>query len=103
MPGTTFVHAACFAVGAIIGGGTVAAVGLSRKHQTSRASSVPAVPSGGTAVVTSVQSPTIESGSTRLYDLAKTMENVPGGPVLKYGNPGALLNIVKNAVEAPCA
>ena len=89
MPGATVIHAACFAVGAIVGGGTVAAVSLSRQRQPVPVP-VPSKPGSTTAVVAPgpPPSPLIQVESKGLTDLTRTAEKLPG-TVLKYGNPGA--------------
>ncbi|KAI5124061.1 hypothetical protein M0805_003888 [Coniferiporia weirii] len=70
MHSATFVHAACFAIGAVVGGGTVAAVGLSQKR------AVPVPPPAGTGV----------APGTALAPVRASAQ-LPS-PVLKYGNPG---------------
>ena len=76
MPSSALVHAACFAVGAIVGGGAVAAASLSRKRDTT----IPAV---------TKSTPVVELGRGGNLDIAKTAQNlVEAEGILKYGNPG---------------
>lgn len=74
MPSATIIHAACFAVGAAVGAGAVAAVGIS-KHRAPPL----AHPTDPRSVV--------KFGPSGLPDLAATAQQLPG-TVLKYGNPG---------------
>lgn len=78
MPNATLIHAACFAVGAAVGAGAVAAVGISRRPQPAQAIGVPPVTDPRSIV---------KFGSTGLPELAATALQIPG-TVLKYGNPG---------------
>ena len=72
MPTAALVHAAFFAVGAAVGAGTVAAVGLRRQ--------IPSQP------ITDSH-PIVKVSPTGVADLALTSKQPPG-TVLKYGNPG---------------
>ena len=89
MPGATIVHAVSFAVGAIVGGGTVAAVTLSRQRQ--QPAPTPSRPSTSAVVAPSPPpAPLVQVESKGLTDLANTAKSLPG-TVLKYGNPGAFV------------
>ncbi|KAL5490076.1 NUC1 [Sanghuangporus weigelae] len=99
MPGATIAHAAFFAVGAIVGGGTVAAVAVSRQRQPVP---VPSRPGSTSAVVAPgpPPSPLVQVESKGIIDLAKTAEKLPG-TVLKYGNPGPISDfLVRKAYVA---
>ncbi|THH04821.1 hypothetical protein EW145_g5244 [Phellinidium pouzarii] len=90
MPNATLVHAACFAIGAAVGGGTVAAIGLSRKR------TVPPQASASTsAVLVPAQppSPMLQIGANGMPDLARSAGQFPG-TVLKYGNPGPVSDLL---------
>ncbi|KAH8108448.1 hypothetical protein DFH11DRAFT_1632900 [Phellopilus nigrolimitatus] len=94
MPSASIVHAACFAIGAIAGGGAVAAVGLSRsKHQS--ASAAPSTSAGTSVGIVPVQtpSPALQVGKNGLPDLATIAGQLPG-TVLKYGNPGPVSDML---------
>lgn len=81
MPSATLVHAACFAIGAAVGGG-IAAASLSRKRDVI-APPVPAVSSR------SVTQPVVELSKSGQLDIARAAQNLAlSGDVLKYGNPG---------------
>jgi endonuclease G len=75
MPASSIIHAACFAVGAAVGGGAVAALHASRKKEALR-TTAQANPEVGV------------TGDPRLYAGAATAV----GPVLKYGNPGPVFD-----------
>ena len=84
MPGATIVHAAAFAVGALVGGGTMAVVSARRQQATPAA--VPAVPPTPPQAVVDVK----PGGVTRISpQVASSVGVLP--PVLKYGSPGAWL------------
>lgn len=94
MPSSSIIHAACFAVGAIVGGGTVAA--LSQKRQTP----VPPIPAQNSTIVTpSVPAPTqstapvVKTNSSGYPDLTKTLAETPNA-VLRYGNPGPISDLL---------
>ena len=74
MPATSIVRAAFFALGAAVGGGTVAAINASKKREDLRPS----------ASATQPNLPLVEVGVTGLSAGAATA----AGPVLKHGNPG---------------
>lgn len=83
MPGSAIIHAACFAAGAVIGGGVVTAVSSSKKRQIPQAS-VPTVDSKRAGVLFP---PVVEvgaNGDARITNAAAALAS----PVLKYGNPG---------------
>jgi endonuclease G len=86
MPSAAIIHTACFAVGAVVGGGVVSAVSF-RKRQ---------IPASTTSVDTSVARvavpPIIEmaqSGNAKISN-AVAVSTLPP-PVLKYGHPGEFL------------
>lgn len=83
MPSTTLVHAACFALGAAVGGG-IAAASLSRK----RDAVAPPIP---VTLARTPAGPVVELNKGGQLDVARTAENLTlAGGVLKYGNPGTL-------------
>ncbi len=82
MPSTKLIHAACFAVGAAVGAGTVAAVGMSRRPQTA-------------AVGTQ---PVVKFGPSGLPDFAATAQQIPG-TVLKYGTQVRLVQFIRLVVQ----
>jgi endonuclease G len=80
MPSAAIIHAACFAVGAVVGGGVVTAV-ASRKRQ------IPIT----TSANTSVAPPIIEMGQSGGAQLSNAVTaSALSSPVLKYGHPGEL-------------
>ena len=85
MPGATIVHAAAFAVGALVGGGAMAAVSARRQQQAPPAS-VPAVAPTPPQPVVDVK----PGGVTRISPQAASPVSVLP-PMLKYGNPGTWL------------
>ncbi|TFY53167.1 hypothetical protein EVJ58_g9601 [Rhodofomes roseus] len=81
MPGATIVHAAAFAVGALVGGGVVSAVSARRQQHQIPVASVPA-----TAPI--ISPPVVDvtpGGVTQISPQAATPVSV-----LKYGNPGPI-------------
>ena len=83
MPSASVIHAACFALGAAVGGG-IAAASLSRKRDVI----VPLVPSTSAP---STARPVVELSRAGQLDVARTAENLAlAGGVLKYGNPGTV-------------
>jgi hypothetical protein len=82
MPASSIIHAAFFALGAAVGGGTVVAISASRKKEALvRAQALPPTGNG----------PLVEVGVTgnpRLSQAAGASAALAVGPVLKYGNPG---------------
>lgn len=80
MPSSAILHAACFAAGALVGGGLVTAVSLNKKLPASatvdsRASIPPIIDIGA-------------GGDARITNSAATLAFA--SPVLKYGNPGPI-------------
>ncbi|KAG1749113.1 uncharacterized protein EDB91DRAFT_834654 [Suillus paluster] len=92
MPSAAIIHAACFAVGAVVGGGVVTAVS-SRKRQ---------IPTSTTSVGTSVSPPIIEMGQSGGAKLSNAVVvSAPNSPVLKYGHPGPIPDfLVRKAYTA---
>ena len=81
MPSATLIHAACFAVGAAVGAGAVAAVGISKQRAPPLAQPTGIPPPGrDTRAI-------VKSGPAGLPDLVELAQQHPGA-VLKYGNPG---------------
>ena len=81
MPSATLVHAACFAIGAAVGGG-IAAASLSRKRDI-------VVPSAPSVSSRNAAQPVVELSKSGQLDIARTAQNLAlSGDVLKYGNPG---------------
>lgn len=74
MPASSIIHAACFAVGAAVGGGAVAALHASRKKEALRTT---AQASNALAEVGVTGDPRLSAGAATAV-----------GPFLKYGNPG---------------
>ncbi|KIO04109.1 hypothetical protein M404DRAFT_602542 [Pisolithus tinctorius Marx 270] len=86
MPSATAIHAACFAVGAVVGGGIAAAVsarGVGRPRPASATAS-------STAVIPAVGPPIVEVGPTGDAKLipSAAVSGALVSPVLKYGHPG---------------
>lgn len=85
MPSSSIIRAACFAVGALVGGGAVAAL------QQKRQSPVPIPAQTSTTLSSSTPSPSsapvVKTGPNGLPDLAKTLTQTSDA-VLRYGNPG---------------
>jgi endonuclease G len=86
MPSSAIIHAACFAVGAVVGGGVVTAVS-SKKRQ------VPISTTSVDASVARVGAPPIiemdKSGGAKISNAV--VASTPMPPVLKYGHPGEFL------------
>lgn len=83
MPASSVIHAACFALGAVVGGGTIVAINASRRKEAlvrSTASTTQALPPGNGSLV--------EVGVTGQPRLSQAAGAALAGPVLKYGNPG---------------
>ncbi|KAH9997543.1 hypothetical protein BJV77DRAFT_960078 [Russula vinacea] len=78
MPASSIIHAACFAVGAAVGGGAVAALHASRKKEALRTT---AQASNALAEVGVTGDPRLSAGAATAV-----------GPVLKYGNPGPVFD-----------
>ncbi|KAF8519320.1 hypothetical protein BU17DRAFT_89974 [Hysterangium stoloniferum] len=87
MPSSTVVHAAVFAVGAVIGAGT--AVAITRRRQEQLPSSVP-------VSLTSTVSPGVELQRTG-HSSALQAKEFPGS-VLKYGHPGPISDLLTRKV-----
>jgi hypothetical protein len=89
MPSSSIVHAACFAVGAVVGGGTVAAL-TSRKSGISSPPSYPQAPPVPSSSISG-----LAKGDGAVMQIGKSGQvNFAGagaGAVLKYGHPGAFL------------
>jgi hypothetical protein len=77
MPTSSIIHAACFALGAAVGGGTVLAINASKKREALAQVSSPKVPN----------LPIVEVGVSGVPHLSAGAATAVG-PVLKYGNPG---------------
>ncbi|KLO12004.1 hypothetical protein SCHPADRAFT_876044 [Schizopora paradoxa] len=86
MPSTTLIHAACFAVGAAVGAGAVAAVGIS-KHRAPPLAQPTGISPGRDARAI------VKSGPSGLPDFAELAQQHPG-TVLKYGNPGPISDLL---------
>lgn len=92
MPSAAAIHAACFAVGAVVGGGIAAAVsarGVGRPRPAS-------VTSSGTAVIPAVGPPIVEVGPTGDAKLipSAAVSGALVSPVLKYGHPGPVPDLL---------
>ncbi|KAG2348578.1 hypothetical protein BDR05DRAFT_957210 [Suillus weaverae] len=84
MPSAAIIHAACFAVGAVVGGGVVSAV-ASRKRQ------IPIT----TSANTSLAPPIIEMGQSGGAKLSNAVTaSALSSPVLKYGHPGPVPDLL---------
>lgn len=81
MPRALAVHAACFAIGAAVGGGIATAVSVHGRRSV-------AVPSPATPSVMEAA----PAGATKALILAPTREAT--SPALKFGHPGALVDHV---------
>lgn len=86
MPSATLIHAACFAVGAAVGAGAVAAVGMNRRAPNAQAQSAGVQHVGDPRSI-------VKFGPSGLPDLAATAQQIPG-TVLKYGNPGPVSDLL---------
>lgn len=100
MPASSVIHAAFFALGAAVGGGTVVAINASRKKEAlvrPTVTTTQALPPTG-------NSPLVEVGVTgnpRLSQAAGAAAALAVGPVLKYGNPGPIFDqLVRRAYVA---
>jgi hypothetical protein len=85
MPSSTVLHAACFAVGAIVGGGVITALESRR-----RVVPLPPPPSA-----TKASAPLVEvqpTGATRITTPNALVNVEP--PVLKHGNPGPISDML---------
>jgi len=83
MPNSVFLHAACFAAGAVVGGGLATAV-ASKKRSPSTVDS---------RTSSTIIPPVVEigaGGNARITNAAAAM--VLASPVLKYGNPGMYIS-----------
>ncbi|KAG6329576.1 hypothetical protein ID866_9515, partial [Astraeus odoratus] len=80
MPSATVLHAACFAVGAVVGGGIATVVSARQKRPVPTQVATPAT---STAVVPAV-SPVMEVGPA----------SASGSAVLKYGHPGPVPDLI---------
>jgi endonuclease G, mitochondrial len=84
MPASSLVRAAFFALGAAVGGGTVAVLNASKKKEA------PSLSTSLEPAVTAVGIPKLPvvdvgvAGEPRFFAGVATA----GGPILKYGNPG---------------
>lgn len=85
MPSSAILHAACFAAGAVIGGGLVSAVS-SKQRQTS-SPQVPTVSAGKSSLVVPPIVDVGANGDARITSSAAVA--ALSSPVLKYGNPGS--------------
>ena len=92
MPASSLIRVAFFALGAAVGGGTVAAINASRKKEalvgatTSPAQALP--PTGNPLLEVGV------TGNPRLSQAAGVAAALATGPVLKYGNPGMYVTLM---------
>lgn len=82
MPSSALLHAACFAAGALVGGGVVTAVS-SRRHQIP--TSVPTVDAKRSGIVIP---PIVEVGPNGAKITNAAAAVALASPALKYGNPG---------------
>ena len=88
MPSAAVVHAACFAIGAVVGGGIVTAVGASQRKPIP-----PASPTTPTASTT--QTPIVKVSKSGLARIVS--QGQIDLPPLKYGNPGkSIISIIVN-------
>ena len=85
MPGATIVHAAAFAVGALVGGGAMAVVSARRQQQATPAA-VPVVPPTPPQAVVDVKPGVVYRISPQVVSSVGVLP-----PVLKDGSPGAWL------------
>ncbi|EMD38664.1 hypothetical protein CERSUDRAFT_113839 [Gelatoporia subvermispora B] len=93
MPSSTIMHAAVFAVGAIVGGGVATAVS-SRRRQVPMTPPVAVKATDSPSPLVDVQ----QSGATALQTMSPVMMDTA---VLKYGNPGPLSDqLVRRAYVA---
>jgi endonuclease G len=87
MPSSAIIHAACFAAGAVIGGGLVTAVSSKRRQIPSPQSSIPTVDSRKSGLIIP---PIVEIGADGDARITKAAAAIAlASPVLKYGNPGS--------------
>ena len=87
MPASSIIHAAFFALGAAVGGGTVVAISASRRKEAlvrATASTTQAQPPTGNGPLVDVG----VTGNPRLSQATGASAALAVGPVLKYGNPG---------------
>ncbi|KZT22692.1 hypothetical protein NEOLEDRAFT_1137723 [Neolentinus lepideus HHB14362 ss-1] len=97
MPSSSIVHAAVFAVGAIVGGGLVTAVGASRNRQFN----VPSTSQSSTPVVDVKVGPSGETRVTPTGAAGVVTSITPLPAVLKYGNPGPIADqLIRTAYVA---
>jgi endonuclease G, mitochondrial len=88
MPSAAMLHAACFAAGAVVGGGLVTVV--SSKKRQIPVSFIPAVDSRKSGVIIP---PIVEVGMNGDARITNAAAIAFASPVLKYGNPGMGLKI----------
>ncbi|KAI0928240.1 hypothetical protein AcW1_005547 [Taiwanofungus camphoratus] len=89
MPGATVMHAAMFAMGALVGGGVATAVGARRRQIGLPPGPAPAMT---TTPVQTPQAPIVDvrpGGVTQITSPASVVTSLEP-PVLKYGNPGPI-------------
>ena len=106
MPTSSIIHAALFALGAAVGGGTVLAINASRKKEAlvrATVGTTQALPPTG-----NLNGPLVEvTGSPRLSQATGAVAALAAGPVLKYGNPGmydtliSIISVINYVVPGP--
>ena len=77
MPASSIIHAACFALGAAVGGGAIVAINASKKREALAQASSQKGPNLPIVEVGVTGDPRLSAGAATAV-----------GPVLKYGNPG---------------
>ncbi|KAH7889958.1 hypothetical protein F5I97DRAFT_1924468 [Phlebopus sp. FC_14] len=87
MSSATVIHAACFAVGAVVGGGVVTVVSARRRP-------VPVTATTASSAVTPVAAPVIELGPTGDAIISSTAATALVSPVLRHGHPGPVSDLL---------
>jgi hypothetical protein len=91
MPSSAILHAACFAAGAVVGGGLVTAIS-SKRQISPPPSSVPTIDSGKSRIIIP---PIVEIGATGEARITNAATAIAlASPVLKYGNPGMRIQCI---------
>lgn len=87
MPSASVIHAASFAVGAVVGAGTVALASLQKRQPAAPAAAGPSSMTKPIAPKAPIQAPVMQMGQHGNLDLTAS----PGaGMILKYGHPGEI-------------
>ena len=92
MPSSAILHAACFAAGAVVGGGLVTAVSSRKRQISPPLSSVPTVDSGKSRLIVPPIVEIAATGEARITNAAAAI--ALASPVLKYGNPGMRIQCI---------